>query len=346
MYQPSAFSTHAQLVETILDLCRVKESEKAVLLSSRHLTDSDSRPYSEALARKNTDFIRVQIYPTDPSESRPTITRLLSATLREADFVLQVRPFQYPPRFPFISLYSPGFQEILDSGTRWLSIMIDEANQRRLFPTEGMLRLTRRSAERLQQAREIRMISENGTDLILRKDGRKVHRLDGVADRPGMWSNYGFGGVASAPLEESASGVLVLSPADYLMQMNMDVEDEVVLTLDGGKIRDIRGGRTAAHIRRWLESWRDPEAYGIAHIGWGTHPNAVWRDSPLFCVADAESYPGVIQIAFGFNTNPLLAGSRESKAHLDIDLMDKTFYLDGEPIVERGKIVFDEGQHE
>jgi len=342
MSQAKTFSTHAQLVEAVLDLCKVKESEKAVLLSSRLLTDSDVKPYAEALARKTDDFIRVQVYPTDPGECRPAITSLLLVTLREADFVLQVRPLDYPPRFPFISLYSPGFQRVLDSGTRWLAIMIDEASQRRLFPSEDMIRRTRKSAEKLQNAKEIRVTSQKGTDLILRKEGRKVLRLDGVADAPGQWSNLGVGGVSCAPLEDSASGDLVLSPLDYLLHMNMEVEDEVVLTLDEGMIREIRGGRTAAHLRRWLESWSDPEVYGIAHVGWGTHPKAVWRDSPGFCVADAESYPGVVQIAFGFNTSPPLGGSREAKAHLDIDLMDQSFYLDGEPMVERGKIAFDE----
>ena len=337
------FDTHAQLLEAALALSQVKEGEKAVLLSSRQLTDLDLMPYAEALARTKADFIRVQFHPTNPRELKYDMPPMLVAALVKADFVLQVRPFQYPSRFPAIKAYSGGFREISDSGTRWLDIMIDEANQRRLFPGQEMIHRAQKSAATMQEANEIRVTSDRGSDLVMSKDGRKGHRQVGVVDAPGMWDNFGFGMIACAPLEDSANGVLVLSPGDYLLQMNLDVADEVVLRVEDGKIREIEGGRTADYVRRWLEAWEDPEAYGTSHIGWGVHSKGVWRDSPHFCVADAESYPGIIQIAFGYNTMYTSApysgfgGTRKSSAHLDIDLMGQDFYLDGQPMVVKGK---------
>jgi hypothetical protein len=71
----------------------------------------------------------------------------------------------------------------------------------------------------------------------------------------------------------------------------------------------------------------------------------VWIDHGLFCVSDAESYEGIMQIAFGSNyfDTPIhlsgMAGKRRVPSHCDIDLLNHDYYLDNELICKEGKIV-------
>jgi 2,5-dihydroxypyridine 5,6-dioxygenase len=244
-------------------------------------------------------------------------------------------------------MYSDYFVDWLNAGVRLLDVMlcVPMANIRRLRPTKALVERTMTGAKMMQDAKEIRIVSEAGTDLTLDKTGRKGHAQKGVVDSPGSWDNYGFGLVASAPKEDSANGTLVFDTGDYILAIGMSVTEPVKMTIKDGYIRKIEGGITAKIFEKWLAEKNDEDAYGTSHIGWGTHYASVWTDSPLFTVADAESYPGLMQIAFGssfFNTPAELCGfggKNRSISHCDCDLLNHDFYLDGELIVKKGDIV-------
>jgi len=80
-------------------------------------------------------------------------------------------------------------------------------------------------------------------------------------------------------------------------------------------------------------------------VGCVTHvERAVWVESRKFSIADAKSYPRVMQIAFGrrlFNTtHPMVClGKNMRPSNLDMQCLNNSFYLDGEAIVEEGRIV-------
>jgi 2,5-dihydroxypyridine 5,6-dioxygenase len=359
-----AFSS---VIEQMLKLQKAEEGDKVIVLTSHVYDKYTLDAYMTALCNLNAQFMHIIAPPV--AKSAPTIagpskgaamlsapsSRLLVDTLKSADLILHVYT-QLGGRWgkmvsqwgiPHISIYSDECVETLMSGKRWLDIMVDEVNFRRLFPTPDLIRRTKAGAEIMQRAVTLRITSKAGTNLTLDKKGRKGHAQFGVADEQGRWDNYGFGLVACAPVEDTANGTLVLDTGDYILSMDRDVTEPVKCQIKDGKITEIEGGFTALLLRKWFESWKDPEAYGISHIGWGTNvESAVWTDSQFFCVSDAESYPGVMQIAFGsnyFDTPALLSGlggKRRTAAHMDIDLLNHNFYLDGELICEEGKIVY------
>jgi 2,5-dihydroxypyridine 5,6-dioxygenase len=127
---------------------------------------------------------------------------------------------------------------------------------------------------------------------------------------------------------------LILESGDYILKLQRDVVDPVKITFKDGYAKKIEGGFTAKLLQRWFDRWEDPEVYGVAHVGWGTHKEgAVWTDSLYFCVADAESYPGVMQIGVGATSD------RPSLGHCDIECRHCNIYLDNELIVKDGEIV-------
>jgi leucyl aminopeptidase (aminopeptidase T) len=125
----------------------------------------------------------------------------------------------------------------------------------------------------------------------------------------------------------------------------MTVRDPIRLTLNNGRIQDFAGGASAAVLEDWFAKW-DEEIYHPAHVSWGTHvEGAEWIDSQFFSTADAESYPGMIIVAFGhnyFDTDAELGGlggANHSSSHIDLMCLGQNLHLDGEKIIEGGTIV-------
>ncbi|WP_033288930.1 hypothetical protein [Amycolatopsis jejuensis] len=340
----TGYTTHAQLLEAALLRCNVRREEKVVLLSSRIIDPGELGPYEEAVRRVSDHVVSVRYYPMEVTDAHHMNAMLLAA-MKQADFVLHYRGGTFPTPFAQLTAHSHGIPEVAASGVRWLDICLNEANQFRLFPSKEIVDETMAAAVRMAAAKELRLTSADGTDLVLRKDGRKGHRQLGLSDEQGIWDNFGFAMVACAPLEDSAHGTVVVQPGDALLQMGATVRDKITLHVEGGRIIKIEGGESASAVSQWLERWDDPESFGVSHIGWGLHPNAVWTGSPRFTPVDGESYRGSILLAFGSNTSDMpakhsgIGGTRHCSSHLDIPLLNHSFALDGTLVVDEGKIV-------
>jgi len=346
------------LTETIgeaLKLSKIEENEKTILVSSHVYDEKLLEKFETALNNLGADFFTCKLPPrakgrllTGPAGS------LALYAFKEADIVVDV--ISWPPQVPpAIVMPAEKLRAVLESGTRWLTFMIPmpEANLRRLFPSEAMIKRTFSGAKLMQEAETIHITSEHGTDLTLNKKGRNGHAQVGVADKPGRWDIFGFGLVATAPIEDSANGTLVINANDYIQEaggMDMAVTEPVRCTIKDGYITKIEGGSIASLLKRHLADYGNKESYGVSHIGWGTHEGAVWIDSgPFFCIADAESHLGNMQIAFGKNIFPPSPaeycggvvgwGKRDCSSHIDFDLLEHDFCLDDELIVRKGKIV-------
>lgn len=350
----------SKVIEEVLKLCNVKRDEKAILLTPAKFDGNLIQEFAVALANMELDFLRI-IAPTRdknkkliPSAAQPLGIEVFKA----ADIVLEVKPWHaWEAEVPSAKeLYSDEANEIFASGTRWLdfSLPFPEINYRRLFPTQEMIRRTWAGAELMEKAKEIKVTSETGTNFICRKDGRKGGSQNGIVPDPGAWDNYGFGLVDCAPLEDSAEGVIVVSPGDHYHFDNSPervniVREPIKLTFKEGKIVEIEGGLEAKLISRSLALYNSEDVYRTAHIGWGTFERCVWTHNRLFCIADVESYLGNMQIHFGINIfdSPAphkgLGGKNRAPAHVSgPSLLDHDFYLDDELIVKKGKIVHPE----
>jgi hypothetical protein len=167
------------------------------------------------------------------------------------------------------------------SKTRWLSLGKSVEYQKKFFPTQERKERTMRATILMDEAQgELHVTNAAGTDWTCSTVGRPGHAQYGIADIPGRWDNFGYGCIATGPVEDSAEGVVVLQPGDMIPSFtgwagvkSRILEEAITLTFEGGRVRKIEGGGQARQFEAMMASYNAPEAYGIGHFGWGSHEN-------------------------------------------------------------------------
>lgn len=341
----------SKLVENMLALNKVRGGERVVVMVPQVFDQRCVEAYSIALDNLGADFYIMTLAPKAEGQRlfMPTSDFVYDA-LKAADMVVTLSLYEFdmaaPSTFYLVYGSEKGY-DLLKSGTRVLSVMEGEEVLRRMFPTEALVRRSYAAAALIEEAGEIRVVSEAGTDLACNKKDRPGHTQVGIADVPGRWDNFGYGLVGCAPIEDSANGVLVIDRGDYIVPLYCHASEPVTCTIRDGRIVEVEGGVTAVLLERWLAQWKSQQSYGLSHIGWGTHKAARWFDPrttiPGYHI-EKYNYYGNMTIAFGSNLlkSPArycgLHGENSAPSHCDIFTLNHDFYLDGELIVERGQI--------
>jgi 2,5-dihydroxypyridine 5,6-dioxygenase len=238
-------------------------------------------------------------------------------------------------------MYTATSDEALATGARILMVQEPVHALRRMAPDRVVVARTRAGAELMERAVEMRVTSSAGSDFTLRKDGRPAHAQWGVADRPGRWDHWPSGLVACAPLEDSANGRYVIAPGDVMLGQWKYASSEVALTLRDGRIAAIDGGSDATLLREHLSAIGDDGAFRLSHAGWGTDHRADWRHIGM----DSESLLGSVMVSLGRNVFNAparfcgFAGQNRSQAHYDICCRNASVWLDGELVVNEGRLL-------
>jgi 2,5-dihydroxypyridine 5,6-dioxygenase len=244
-----------------------------------------------------------------------------------------------------IWLYTPATNEILEAGGRILLVQSKEETLWGLLPTEAHINRTYRLAEMFEKAEEIRVTSPAGTDFTCNKKGRPGSAQVGVVDRPGRWDNMGSGLASCAPLEDSANGIMVIDVGEpYFPPFPIRrASDRVKLTLSDGKIKKIEGKADGKILESWFAKVNDERSYIMSHISIGTHENANFDAGEIM---EWESYLGGMLIAYGSNFFSApdrfsgLGGANHVPSHIDMALKNCSCYLDGEKILDEGKLIY------
>jgi aminopeptidase len=180
-----------------------------------------------------------------------------------------------------------------------------------------------RLIERLTPAREIRIEAE-GTDLLLRVDGRTWVNSDGRRNMPS-------GEVFTAPHEQSAEGVIRFtiptSPRGVVVE-------DVTLEFREGRVVSAKAERGDAYLQAALET--DAGARTLGELGIGTNFGI---DRAIGAILFDEKIGGTIHLALG-RSYPECGGTNESALHWDLicDLRDGgRLTADGETILQDGE---------
>ena len=328
----SADLTH--LFVEALRLCKVQADESVLIFTDPAFPHPEYPPAAFAAAK----VLGASPYMLVASSEDPFDSALCRAAWRSAGLVLGMSTV---PRGIGSWMYTDTSDDALAAGVRVLMVQEPVGALRRMRPDADVMRRTLAGAQRMQSAREIRVTSQAGSDFTMRKDGRKAHAQWGIADSPGRWDHWPSGLVTCAPLEDSAEGRYVIAPGDVLLGQWHFASSEVELTLHGGRITGIQGGADATLLRDYLASFDDPGAYRLSHAGWGTDLRADWQ----YIGMDSESLYGSIMVALGRNVFNApapycgMGGANASRVHYDICCRNASLWLDGELIVDNGRIV-------
>jgi 2,5-dihydroxypyridine 5,6-dioxygenase len=239
-------------------------------------------------------------------------------------------------------LFSPEQEEVLKGGARMLLAVEPPEILLRMIPTAEDGRRGDAAAARLAKAKTLTVTSKAGTDFRCDVGQYPVLRQQGYVDRPGSWDHWPSCLVATWPNEGSAEGMLVIDTGDIMLPFKRYAREPIHLTVGGGFIRKIEGGFEAEYLKSYIDSFNDPDAYAMAHVGWGLHDRAHWTTLGLYdreatIGMDARSFMGNFLWSSGPNNEA--GGSRDTPCHMDIPLRNCSLSLDGEPMTIDGRVI-------
>ncbi|HEY0257450.1 MAG TPA: 2,5-dihydroxypyridine 5,6-dioxygenase, partial [Candidatus Methylacidiphilales bacterium] len=304
----------------VLGLCRVTERENIVVLTCETSRRENIEMAMRAAAALGAKVCQIDVPPlaggSFGQRSNVQVTplsghRLVVETLKKSDMVLDLMGV----------LHSPEQQEILAAQTRMLMVIEPPDVLSRLVPTaEDKLRV--KAAEKmLKMSKTMHVTSSAGTDLKMQVGQFPIGPQWGYSDESGHWDHWPSAFVATWPDEGSAEGRVVINAGDMMFPFKSYVQSEIVVEIRGGAIISIEGGFDAKYLRKHLESYKDPAAFGVSHIGWGLHPKASWgalgmRDKVQSHGMDSRSFVG--NFLFSTGPNAEAGGSNHSACHVDI----------------------------
>lgn len=166
-----------------------------------------------------------------------------------------------------------------------------------------------------------------GTDLTLSIEGRPGHPDTGIVHAAGGFSNLPAGEAYIAPVEGTASGVIVIDGAVAGIGV---LESAVKLTVEQGYVTKIEGGAETAKIEAMLADYGKP-ARNIAELGIGTNDRAILSGR----VIEDEKVMGTVHLALGDNAN--FGGNTQVPVHMDGILLNPTLTIDGQVIIRHGQ---------
>jgi 2,5-dihydroxypyridine 5,6-dioxygenase len=328
----------------VLTLSQLKQGDNVTVLTSSSTHPQTLSTAMIAASMLGATVNRLDLPPVngEKSLSRDSLAylgttpltgnRAAIAALKESDLVLDLMTL----------LFSPEQHEILKAGTKILLAVEPPEVLVRLVPTgEDKVRVGH-AAKRLEMAREMHITSAAGTDLRCPLGEYPVIQEYGFVDEPGRWDHWPSGFILTWPNEGGASGRIVIDRGDILLPQKAYATSAIVLTVEAGFVTSIEGDLDAELLRDYMASFNDPEAYAISHIGWGLQPRARWSTLSLYdreqtIGMDARAYEG--NFLFSLGPNNEAGGSRTTACHIDIPLRGCTVQLDGDAVVQTGKVL-------
>lgn len=328
----------------VLKLSKLQPGQNVTILTGDTTHPQNLRTAEIAATMMGAVVSRLYLPPVngDKALSRDTLAYLGTtpltgntaaiAALKASDLVLDLMTL----------LFSPEQHEILASGTKILLAVEPPEVLTRIVPTEEDYHRVHAGAALMEGKKLMHVTSAAGTDIRLPMGEFPVVREYGFVDEPGRWDHWPSGFFFTFPNEGQAQGRIVIDAGDILLPQKYYVSTPITLTVKDGFVTDIEGGVDADLLREYTESFNDPEAYAISHIGWGLQKRAFWNTLSLYdreatLGMDARAFNG--NFLFSMGPNNEAGGSRTTTCHIDIPLRNCTIDVDGQEVVKKGQVV-------
>jgi leucyl aminopeptidase (aminopeptidase T) len=183
--------------------------------------------------------------------------------------------------------------------------------------------LTERMSEKLKDSKTIKITSDNGTNFTTSIEGREFFKDDGMIHKKGNFNNLPAGEVATAPVERTSQGVLVIDKMAYY-------GDNIKWTVKDGYAEKIE----RSEILEKAVNEIGHDARNIAEIGIGTNPKAGIIGNML----EDEKVFGTVHVALGNSLS--MGGKVDVPFHVDGIILKPTLEVDGEVLIKDGKWTF------
>ena len=137
---------------------------------------------------------------------------------------------------------------------------------------------------------------------------------------------------ATCAVEGTAEGIVYIDGSIPHPELGL-ITDEIKLTIKKGFIVDISGGGQAQKLNKIMKEFNDPNVYSIGEIGLGLNSMCKLNGRML----EDEGCGGTAH--FGCGDNRGFGGIVKSAYHLDMVFRSPTITVDGNVILDAGKVV-------
>ena len=330
--------------DEVLKLSKVERGQEVSILCGPHTHPQTLQTATIAAQAAGAVVTRIELQPINaekaPSrdlmnylgETPLTNNPVALAAMKNSDIVLDL----------MLLLFSPEQMEILESGTKILLAVEPPEVLVRAVPTEADRERVLAASKLLKAAKKMHVTSPAGTDVTFKLGDYPTISEYGFCEEPGRWDHWPSGFLFTFANEGGSDGTIVIDRGDILLPQKNYVSEKVTMQLREGFVRSIEGDIDAALLREFMEAYKDPEAYAIAHIGWGMQPRCYWHtlslvDREATSGQDARAFEG--NFLFSLGPNNEAGGPRTTPCHLDIPLRNCTVKLDDVVVVRDGKVI-------
>ena len=196
---------------------------------------------------------------------------------------------------------------------------------------QKIARRSKKIASLLTEAHRVRVTTPGGTDITMSVENRKGYADTGLYHQKGDFGNLPAGEAYLAPLEGNSQGVILIDGAIANLGL---LEEGIRLVVKDGFVTEILGQTEAEKLKTLLLPL-GKLAYNVAELGIGTNDKAILTGNVL----EDEKAIGTVHIALGDNAS--MGGKITAPVHLDGILLRPTLEVDGETIMEDGKLLVD-----
>ncbi len=304
----------------IIDCMGTKKEESLLIVADEKTLDLG---YNFALAGREAGFQTTFLEAPLQSKGEPAAP--VSAAMLEADVEFLLTSMSYSHVKARILATEKGARI---ASMPMMNVEIAENYLKADYPF--IKKVSEQLSSIMTSGSKVRVVTEKGTDITLSIEGRSGLADTGMLKESGALGNLPAGEAYISPIETIGTGKIVV---DGCIAYIGPVKDDVVLTLENGRITDIEGKESAADLKNFLLD-KDDEANGIAEFGIGTNKEAKIIGHPLV----DEKVWGTIHIAFGMNAS--MGGTRESDIHYDCIINEPTVWIDEVMVLDKGKHIY------
>jgi 2,5-dihydroxypyridine 5,6-dioxygenase len=332
-----------EMFEQAFALCEVQRGDECAVLCETRTRPELPALAMLALARRGARPFRIEL-PTPPVTT-PVPVRSTGASMAIGGLGPVVEALS---RCRFIAdctveglQHAAELPRILAGGARVLVISHEHPEiLERCLPRAEDEAPVREAMRRLRAAKSLRVTSAAGSDLQVALEGARVGGVWGFTKKPGTLSHWPGGLVVAFPAAGSVDGTLVLDRGDVNLSFKRYLESPVRLAIENDHVVGIEGdGVDALLMREHYAAWGDESAYAVSHLGWGLNARAR-RDAMLF--HDKADFNGTELRAvagnFLYSTGANEVAGRHTAGHFDLPMFGCTVELDGEPVVQAGRL--------
>lgn len=309
----------------VKDWLDVKSDESILIVTDdNHIAESQ-------LIRKEAEkvgaFAAVMIMPIDSPQKGEFFDDLVGLMMK-TDVIVGATTYSF--------ITTNAVKTALAAGSRFLSLPLSTKDGRSMLEYDFMKMDTDIAIEKAQDitkamegAKEIHVTTKLGTDLTLNIEGRSTKYFTGVAKNKGDFASASFE-IYVAPLEDKTNGKLVVDGAiGYVGKINHPFEVE----FQNGEISYIQKNVNGKEFFDYLNSFDCDKMKVAAEFGIGLNQRA---NTDGNCYIEDESAYGTFHIGLGRNIS--FGGVNYAKGHFDIVVREPNIYVDGNLIMEKGRL--------